>query len=205
MRPSVPWVNFILYGGLALLAFTAAVWASCYEQPIGAFVSVWAAAAGFLAVFVVVFVGWFVRFPTFIARGVSVWDGDIRFITETAVVDALKFYVERLPTLLEEQHMAEKHVVTSDALWTMLFTAQIEWTDKPITLISRFWQIRDANGLQQGKSIMVRWTGSISGSALFHELHHMVDEIVLKRSPDHKHENKHWWALVPMLKRESEI
>jgi hypothetical protein len=87
----------------------------------------------------------------------------------------------------------------------MLRGARIEWSSKPITLVGRFWSVRDKAGLQQGKGVMVHWQGSVLTSALFHELHHMVDEIILKRGPDYKHEDKEWWDLVPELKRRAAL
>jgi hypothetical protein len=209
VRRFVPWFNFILYGGLALLALGAATWVSCYEQPIGAYIAAWATAAGFLGVFVVIFFKWFSKRPDYIVHGAAVWTAGIRYLYKQHMDDALEFYITRLPQLLEEANL-EKYEgkygkVTSSKLACMLVGARVEWTDRAISMATRFWTIRDANGLQQGRDVMVRWMGGIAGSALFHELHHMVDELILERGPDYAHANKAWWDLVPLLKKGFEV
>lgn len=205
MRRFVPWTNFIFFGGLALLALAAATWVSCYEQPVGALIAAWATAAGFLGVFLAVFIGWLIKRPSFVVHGVAVWNGGVRLIHQHLMREALEFYTRRLPELAHEYDLPEKHLINISNLTCMFPGARIEWTKKPITIIARFWKVKDKNGLQQGKGVMVRWMGSLSQSALFHELHHMVDEIILKRGPDYKHENRPWWDLVPILRREFEI
>lgn len=205
MRRFVPWFNFILYGALALLALGAATWVSCYEQPVGALIAAWATAAGFLGVFVVIFFQWFLKRPDYIVCGAAVWTAGIRYLRQPHMDDALWFYITRLPELLADANLPGYEQVTESKLTCMLAGARVEWTDRSISIATRFWTIRDANGLQQGRDVMVRWMGGIASSALFHELHHMVDEMILERGPDYAHANKAWWDLVPLLKRGFEI
>jgi hypothetical protein len=86
----------------------------------------------------------------------------------------------------------------------MLKGAQIQWSRGLISSIGLGWKVKDKAGLQSGRCIKVHWPGMIKHSALFHELHHMVDEIVFGREPDYEHQRTKWWELIKKLKDDYE-
>lgn len=56
------------------------------------------------------------------------------------------------------------------------------------------------NGMQDGKHIKLAWSDyGVAGSALFHELHHRVDQVAFERY-DLDHSNEDWWAYVRIIK-----
>jgi len=82
----------------------------------------------------------------------------------------------------------------------MLKDSRIEWSPKKVSWVARYGAVMDKEGLQKGKGVMVHLDltyGTIAKSALFHELIHMVKEVVLQQDPDAKHEDKAWWPSVP--------
>lgn len=203
MKRSIPWIDFILYGGLALLSVVGAVLAFVFDAPPPGYITALLTMAGFLVVAGIVFFRWWNSQPDyFVDPGVAIWKGGVPALTLEAMRGTFEFYIETLPKIIQDRGMGLPYAnVTTHNLRLMLRNARVEWTRKPITLISKFWSVKDKAGLQQGKGVMVHWQGSIRDSALFHELHHMVDEIILERGPDYKHEDKEWWNLIPELKQ----
>ena len=203
MKKSIPWIDFILYGGLALLSLAGVVLTLIVGTELPGYIVAGATATGFVVIAVVVFFRWWNSRPDYyVDPGVSIWNSGIPELTAQAMKTVFEYYIRMLPKIIGDFGMADRYPeVTANALREMLRNARVEWTRKPITLIARFWSVKDKAGLQQGKGVMVHWQGSVKDSALFHELHHMVDEIILKRGPDYKHEDKEWWHLVPELKQ----
>lgn len=229
MRKFVPWGNLITFGGMMLLCLTTAVIVSFGSNPVAAYIAVWASTAGFIGVFLAILIGWLRDRPDFIVRGAGVWVERGVPVDAALMERALDFYVHevaklaptlpgdrvppRQPEVLrfeaqpghDDSAMASLYPQAQESwmsylLVEMLSGARIVWSKDPVSSFTRFWQIHDVNGLQKGKGIEVRWMGSVSESALFHELHHMVDEIILRRSPDYKHEAEAWWDSVRVLK-----
>lgn len=68
----------------------------------------------------------------------------------------------------------------------------IEFTPEPIKVWGRWSYEEGKAGLQKGKSIIVHWKGSLSKSALMHELLHVVDEMV-RKGYDPEHADSAFW------------
>jgi hypothetical protein len=210
MKRHIPWIDFILYGGLALLALVAGTIFLMYAEAAGAIVSIVGMTLGFVVVAVVVFFRWFRSQPDFYedTYGIAVWTDGISVLKQPAGKDNFKrvvdLFVTELPGLIKK-HMAPtapEQIIESSDLSRMLYQSRVEFRKEKLTVFSKLgWSVKDKAGLQQGKGIMLHWTGSIAGSALFHELLHMVDEVVLKRGPDYRHTNQEWWRMVVELKR----
>ncbi len=207
MKRHIPWIDFVLYGGLALLSVVLAL-VFVWDTEVGGVVALLATTLGFVTVAVVVFFRWFLSQPDFVIDqyGVYVWTGDLNHLkTDTAkerLTEVLDLFVRALPEFIKKEmpENCPEQMVTSSDLSQMLYESRIEFCRNKITLFSKFgWTVKDKAGLQMGKGVMVRWTNSFIKSALYHELFHMVDEIILKRSPDYKHEEE-WWKLLSKLK-----
>lgn len=190
VRRWIPWQDFAVFGGIPLLytalvigaAFTSQEWPAV-KLTITAVVGV-ALYAGFA---LVVLRRWCWR-PTYITRmGTLVWTNGLDIESEQ-VADAMCFYAA---------NVGRAHKRLDESVILSLFsTARVEFTKRPI-----WWGDRQSNGLQRGKAVVVRWLGGFGENAFFHELHHMVDEVLLGVKPDYKHERKQWWALISDLKR----
>ena len=57
------------------------------------------------------------------------------------------------------------------------------------------------SGYQDGRTIKVGWKDGVSNNALFHELHHRIDQVVYGRI-DYTHSNEEWWGLLRIIKGE---
>lgn len=201
----VPLLNFLFFGGLALLAVTLAMVVNfVLNPPIGGYIAANVTAAAFLIIFLIIFIRWLISAPDAVSvHGALIWAPDKQTAQEAC--NYLAAYVFKLPEVLVDHYHLGRPIyerVNVDSLTMMLQGARIDLRNKPISLFSRFgWATKDKAGLQQGKSTMVYVKTTISDSALVHELHHMIDEIILKKLPDYAHAEKDWWALVPRTKQ----
>lgn len=211
MRRYVPWLDILTYGGMALAAVVACVIAAVtiQEWDTGKVVTLTTVPAAFVLIAVLVLVKKFKAYPRYVAEyKVGVWT-NVEIMgnyepSRTGMNRALRGFVEELPRLIEqnaERLQEEETNITSEDLAEMLKGATVEWRWDYISLMSIGWTVKDAAGLQRGRSVMVKWSRNIFATALYHELLHMVDEIVIGREPDYKHENKSWWDLIPDLKK----
>lgn len=207
MRGYVPWADWLLYGGLALVAVVGAVIAAITPQywDTGKILVLILVPAAFVVVASIVLISKYWSRPDFISKhNISVW-------TDGIAIDKDQFerltyvFVRILPALIQTyipKEDEDRRSLSTGALRAMLHNARVEWRKKPITLLSRLgWSVKDKAGLQQGRGVMLHWTGSIVSSAYYHELLHMVDEVILKREPDYAHRDVNWWGLVAHLKR----
>lgn len=197
MRRFIPWQDIAFYGGLALMSIIAGVWCALTSQEwnVGKVVALVAVPVGYLMVACVVILGRLFTRPTYVTRdGVAVWatkDGP----GEHAMGFACGFFIDAMLNLCEDNMEADWF--PRELILRVMSEAKIEWRSKPITLLSRYgWRVKDKAGLQQGTNIMVYWPGSIKESALFHELGHMVRQLVFKQEIDYKHEDKEWWGMI---------
>lgn len=196
MKKSPPWQDIMIYGGLTLVSLICLAVVLTLDIPLPGIITLAATSAGFLAVFLVFFIKWVLSKPDFVTlQYVGVWTDGQKEITKELMDKALKFYKENLPEM-------SGNIITCAQISNMLGGATIEWKKGRVSAIGIGWQAKDKAGLQSGKSIMVQWKGSISASALFHELHHMIDQCVLCVPCDYKHERLEWWSIVDRLKIE---
>lgn len=144
-----------------------------------------------------------------IRYGVSVWAGGIDYFSKRvgrkAHRGALKFFVSHLPRISREflPPSAPECGLTSNRLEKMLRGVRVQWKRGPIRRWRYWgWSAVDIAGAQKRNTIVLRWQETISMSALFHELQHMVDEVVFGRY-DPKHQNEPWWRLTLKLKQEA--
>jgi len=209
IKKKTPWADFTIFGSISLLGLVGACVATYYTRDIGALITSWGVAGSMLLIFAIIIIRWKRSAPDYYNKcyGVAVWCGGDKFLYATKSREDLKnlliLFLDRLPTLVKAKFPGEsiEQRITKSALCKMLYGSGIEWHVEPISLFSKSgWAVQDKAGLQQGKNIAVQWQGSYIKSALYHELLHMVDELVLLRAPDYKHENKRWWALVNELK-----
>ena len=209
IKKKTPIIDFIVFGCIAALGIIGAVIASCYTKDISALVTFWGVAGAMIMILCIVILRWRRSMPDYYNKcyGIAVWCGGETFLYSTKGREQLKgmlaLFMDRLPVLIKTRfagHAIEQNV-TKVALCKMLYGSGIEWQRELISRISKSgWAVTDKTGLQQGKNIAVQWQGSFIKSALYHELLHMVDEMILLRKPDYKHENKKYWAMVNELK-----
>ena len=196
MKRKAPWVDFIMYGAFSLLGLAGLICALIFDPSLGALIASGAAFLGFLTVFIAAIFTWYFSKPDYITKhGTAVWIDKLAVITQDSMEAALDFYIENLPKYSPIS-------ISSDQLAYMLHDACIEWSAEPVSSLGIGWAVKDKAGLQMGRNVKVHWTGSIISSALYHELLHMVDEIVLAAATDYKHERTEWWAIIIKLKND---
>jgi hypothetical protein len=200
----IPWTDFLLYGGLAVVSVAAAIWAVLTPQDweVGGVIAVILVPSAFVVLAVVIIGGKLLSRPDFVVFGMSVWMGDVVAPSAKFVmVEAIEVFVEKFPGLARKHGFDGR--VQSGALTKMIDGVRCEWRSGKISMISRWgWAVKDKAGLQSGKSIVVQWRGEISESAFYHELGHMVREMVLNIDVDYKHEDVEWWEAVREVKAE---
>lgn len=216
-----PWLDLYIFGTFSLISLVTTLWCLIrYELAPEAIVALILSTAGFIGVSALIIVGKLLTRPTFVTRhNTWVWTNNT-YVTRDLMESAIDMFIYRFPIVVSEAvHSAVTAVgvpsktssaqitsaiaarVTDDAMRNMFAGARIEWRDSSITMVGLGWHADGKAGLQKGKGIVVQWNGTIIGSAFIHELLHMVDEVVLQREPDYKHERKEWWALEAQLPR----
>jgi len=206
MRRYIPWVDILLYGGMAVLAVAAEVFVLFFAEGVTVVghTVMGAATAAFISVAAVVLLKRYTSRPDYIDNhGVAVWTGGVHVLRDDLrVYRVMQFFAQRLPALMVAEFPAYLHgnAVTTESILNMYYGMRIEWRRKPLNVMSRWgWTMKDKAGLQQGKGVKLHWKGSVVDSALYHELLHAVDELILQQPPDYKHE-KAWWKLIVPLK-----
>jgi hypothetical protein len=209
MRRFIPWTDIAVYGGLAVLSVVGAVWAALTPQEweVGGIVVLIVVPLAFVVLAGVVVGRKLLSRPSFVVRGMGVWTcpGQGEHI-KSRMDAALAHLIHVFPSIMRGRGFAEgmEPGKLGDALKDLLIGARCMWREGPLTVFSRLgWAVKDKAGLQSGKSIMVQWTGTISGSAWHHEIGHMVRQLVLKKQPDYKHEDREWWDAVRELTTDS--
>jgi len=200
LKKKLPWIDFILYGGLAFLMLVVSIVLLIVGIPLPALIALILTTLGFIIVFLLFFFRWYNSRPDYFTKhGTAVWKDRIGAVYKGRVEHAIDYYITKLPEIARTEK-----VELRERLPFMLKGASIEWSGKLISSVGLGWKVKDKAGLQSGKCIKVYWPGSIKNSALFHELHHMVDEIVFGHAPDYKHERTSWWNLIRKLKEDYE-
>jgi len=207
VRRSIPWANFLLYGGIALLSIVLTLIFIWEADTIGAIILL-SVDAAFIGVALIVFLSWYFSKPNYVEEEYSIYvwsSGSLYPESPTGRDDlrrALDVFVNKLPVLINAQlpETVPEQMITTGDLINMLNQSCIEFSAKKLSMFSIGWSIKDAAGLQQGKSVRLHCQGSMVKSALYHELQHMVDEVILHCIPDYSHSRKDWWALTDKLK-----
>lgn len=203
MRGYMPWFEIYVYSGVVLIVgIIAAILTIIYGgiTPIEGMLSLWGCFVSFVLVCFL-----FVRQathkqPTFVTKhGIAVWTNGVSNASQQVIEVATEFYIHSVVTdnALRVASIYDK--VTPAALERMFQGSTLEWKKSIITMAGYGWSVKDVAGLQQGKSVIVQWNEDIKKSALFHEWHHMVDEIVLNRAPDYAHTNILWWGVLTRI------
>lgn len=220
-RRILPIPDIVAFVGLALIVDIVAIIALCTKQTweIGAIVAFSACVVGFNGVAFALFLRrWLTKPDFFTKHGTAIWTNGIKEITKELVEEALDFYIGEMVRARVEAIDAIKVLnqqpktpvemwnlldprLTLEKINEMLNGASIEFRNVPITVIWPHLGTIKAYELQWGNTMMVQWLGAISKSAFFHGLQHMVDELVLGKLPDYKHEDLLWWQLVERFNR----
>lgn len=202
MRPFFPWKELVIFGGFGLLTTICAIVVLFLDVPWGAHVAMWLTAVSSDTVAVLVVRKKLSTRPDYRNEtfGVWVWTGGVPELNSPEgrqdLHNAFGFFVDELPGVLQELFLPNsvEAGITTDELRRMIRGMRLEWTQEPIRMLSRLgWTIKDSAGLQSGASVKVQWLGSAVGGALYHELFHMIDELLLGRSPDYDHSRVTWW------------
>ena len=193
----IPWTDIVLYGGLAVVSVGAAVWAGLTPQEwnVGKIVALIAVPVAFVALALIVILGKLFSRPDYHTKqGVAVWSVNGR-PNKHQMDAAFELLIDTLPGLYKDPG-----AITSLMLEHLVKGVKVEWRDKPLTVFSRYgWAVKDKAGLQQGKAIMVHWQGSITDSAFYHEMGHMIRQEVLCKPIDYKHEDTDWWTMMAAI------
>jgi len=190
-----PWLDFFIFGGLALFALICGflVTLSGPHTTLELCLT-WGIGFVFVVIATAIVVRKAMAGPDFVtAQGTAVWTNGIKEITVGDMAAALDFYAVSLPKFTG--------LVTQKDIEDMFEGACVSWQKGSITLMGIGWIVKDKCGLQQGKRIIVQYPNDkeIAHSAFYHELHHMTDEIILKRDPDYQHLRKDWWYLLTRM------
>lgn len=198
MRRFIPWTDIAVYGGLALVAVAGAIFAALTPQewPVGKVFAVMAVPLAFVVLAIIVIGGKWQARPDYISRtSAAIWT----VLGSPGMSDmdkALWHFINEIVLHAD---------VSYDQAGDMISTASIEWRKGKVGAIGFGWHVKGKAGLQQGKHILLEWPGSIKESVLFHELGHMVQELVLKRpAPDYWHEDVDFWEIISEIERSYE-
>jgi hypothetical protein len=125
--------------------------------------------------------------PTYeLTGGTQVWTNGID-VPRAAMETAVRAVIDRLPLLVD-------HRVEGPALESMFAIARVEFVRGPILLGDH-----EVAGWQRGPYMRVRWLGGLHENAFFHEVIHMVHDVVLRSNPDYRHSLHIWWSACAEL------
>lgn len=131
------------------------------------------------------------------AQGIKVW-GKIPYFDKQGKAAFNRSIEEFVKYLVKHKSVPREHLMHK------LSCVCLEWTTKPISIVGIGWEVKDKAGVQQDNKIMVKWNGSLSRSALAHELIHYVRQAHTGLPPDYKHQDLSWWNFVPEINKEIE-
>lgn len=194
--------NILIFGALAALSLGAFITALCHNQTIPVIIVGAVTVTGFLAVFGATVYYYFAGQPDYVLKsGTQVWVRKINSLPKPLMEDALEFYRREIVDRFKNHRT---HPIVYDDMDKLYRDLNIKWSKKPVQAVGRGWVVDKAAGLQKGNVILVHWKGTVCGSALFHEINHAIDELILKIPPDYAHERKDWWEAVREIKRKYE-
>jgi len=124
-------------------------------------------------------------------RSLVVWTDGIKEVEPGLIRAAITHFIRTVSTTT---------TFTLDQLEDMLDGSGIEFRKGLLTWRGLGFVMEGKEGLQKGKWMAVHWRGSIKDSAFFHELCHMLDEVV-RNHYDPKHEDSLLWGLEHQLNK----
>jgi hypothetical protein len=198
-----------LHGGLSLLATIVFVIALVADTPLQGIIVAGLSAAGFILIAIAKVIQSKPVLPQYKTKQGTEIFSDVESVlgnympTPDEMDQALDFFAYTLPLLTSSNPYLSgpEQSLSQPEILRMFDGAKIHWRKDKTTMFRRYWKCVDKSGLQDGKECIVHWPGGVIQSALFHELIHMIDEVILKRAPDYAHKNMHWWELIVFLKR----
>lgn len=203
MRGYMPWFEIYVYSGVALIVgIIAAIATILYGTitPVEGLACLWGCVVAFMIVCYLFVLKAIDKQPTFVTQhGIAVWTNGISNASKQVIEVATEFYIHAVVTDTALRVASIYDKVTPAALERMFQGSTLEWKKSSITMAGYGWSVKDVAGLQQGKSVIVQWNDNIKQSALFHEWHHMVDEVVLNRATDCAHTNVLWWGTLTRM------
>jgi hypothetical protein len=200
-RKSFPYVNFYLFGGFFILALGVSVYTYIVSDSFAAMFAATLCTLGFFAVFGLQIIAWYTSIPNFVTdHGVAVWTNGIANVTPEKITKLLDFYIDELPDVLTDLGLESKFPIETFQLEGMLVSTTLD-IRKRIDVLGIGWSAKDKAGLQRGPHVMVQHVDQLHESALFHEYHHMIDELHFNITPDVTHSRKDWWATVAEVKK----
>lgn len=194
MRRYIPLVELIFFLSIILItvAATLAVFLTPQEWPIEKIIVLSIVPPAIVVMCVSFLLMRYFAKPAFITKqGVAVWTCSTGPLL-SEIEDFLDFYIESVPEVWPQ--------ATKENITEMLRGAKIEFVTKLISIMGIGWAIKDAYGVQQGNTIKVKYNlCHLETTALCHELHHMMDELVFKVPPDYQHKLTVWWYTVGII------
>ena len=187
-------IDLIISGSFVLIAILASIWAAITPQTwnAGMIVSLIGATSGFAIGFGMFVVKLFWGKPTYTTKqGTKVYIGSSS-INQNLCEKALDFFVI---------HFAELYKYANEAqLKDMLTKTIIIFSKEPLESIGKGYYLTNCAGLQLGYTIGVcSLNGKITGTAIFHELAHEVDLVILGKDTDYSHSDTELWGVVGQI------
>jgi len=203
--------DILLYGGLALIATVLSIVLAFFQESwdVGKVIVMITVPLAFVGIALVVLLRQYFSMPDWTTeQGMLVWSKSIPFFdyeTGKQILDKfLDSFANRLPKLM--QRNCGFCPFGPQAVRSLFLNTKLQWTTKPISLMGIGWSVKDKAGLQQGFSIMVHWSGgSLTKTALTHELMHLVRQKLVSKQIDYKHEDRAWWTIVKPLNKAIEM
>lgn len=189
----IPWTDMFLFGGIGLFSVIVSFLVTLNDSNswVGKLI-IWAVTLTFLGVAAFVIYGKFATRPDFITRhGVAVWKSGVEEVTPELMEKAFEDYA----ALVVGKTVSGK-TVTRKSLDALYQKIMVEWSCARVSSIGNGWFIKDAAGLTKDHGILVWWPGTVSSSALFHEIHHIVWREILGEPSDHNHMALEWWDII---------
>jgi hypothetical protein len=158
-------------------------------MPTGGIVTLIACGIAALGVIVIIGIYTIGNAPSYYTKhDVAVWTNGINQITKDLMEAALDTYIERV--------CLHRPDIKKEALLDMYSRMMVVWFTDTVGAVGIGYSLHDKEGLRGGYVIHLHWTGSVTSSALFHEVHHMVDDVILHKPSDYQHTDKAWWTVI---------
>lgn len=182
----IPWKDMCVYGGMSLFGITCIVIGIVTKQvwSIGGIVSLVLSGTTFLIVGIVVIIKKWRSRPDYVGKYGAIWLCDGIKISHT--INVLCFFIHSFPKLYN---------VKQKDLENMIEQMELVWWPNPIPYTGG--KTIFASGLQRYRHIDVYFRNrDIANTSLYHELAHMIHEMIEYRSVDWEHGDIKIWGAV---------